>query len=207
MISTLEHIYYTWPYVSLTESYLQISSACNTCNYHTTRSFFLCAAYILVCSIGNRCHKDTRPSTSGRKHSATYICFLPSQNSPHSSCPKKCSTWVRCSSPYSSAAAVPQCDYTSTAVLPVLKDKQWFRNNNKVNASEFDLTQMSKQEQKQVSCRLEVSTLYCSLALALCLYAFLPQQYQVLYSNCIAKQQAYLGRVPQKEVWAVNWKK
>ena len=70
---------------------------------------------------------------------------------------------------------MPQRDYTSTAVLPVLKDKKWFRNNNKADVSEFDATQMSKQEQVLVRCRLEVRTLYCSLVLALCLNAFLPQ--------------------------------
>lgn len=73
-----------------------------------------------------------------------------------------------------------------------MKEKQWFRDNNKADVSEFDLNQMSKQEWVHVSCRLEISTLYCSLALALCFNALLPQQDQVLEnSNCIAVQQAY----------------
>jgi len=105
-------------------------------------------------------------STSGRQHSAAVVAYRP--NAVHTVAASR-------SAAHSSAAAVPQRDYTSTAVRPVLKDKKWCRNNNKADVSEFDATQMSKQEQVLVRCRLEVRTLYCSLVLALCLNAFLPQ--------------------------------
>lgn len=113
-------------------------------------------------------------STSGRQHSAAAVPYC--RNAVHTVAASRRAA-------HSSAAAVPQRDYTSTAVLPVLKDKKWFRNNNKADVSEFDATHMSKQDQVLVRCRCEIRTLDCSLVLALCLNAFLPQQDQVLYCN------------------------
>ncbi|DBA77829.1 TPA: hypothetical protein ACH3X1_009186 [Trebouxia sp. C0004] len=97
--------------------------------------------------------KYTRASTSGRQHSAAVVACRPnavptvvaSRGVAHgSSVPAQ-----------TSAAAVPQRNYTGTAVLPILKGRQWFRQNNKADASAHDLNQMSKQEWVQMSCRLE----------------------------------------------------
>ena len=110
--------------------------------------------------------KETRAPTSERQHSAAAVARRPSQvNTVARSAAN--GSYVPA---HFSAGPVTQHGCTGTAVLPIVKDRQWFMENDMADVSSFQLIRMSQQEWLQMGRRLEVSTFCCSSVLMSCRY-------------------------------------